>query len=128
MLMVTGANGNLGRQVVANLRSLVGPAGFVAGTRDPSTAFARELAASGVQVRRTDFDEPSTLAAAFEGIEAALIISTFAPNSVLARTGTRLRAPSVLACAGSSTQASPARARRLEPTTASRFIGRRNKH
>jgi NAD(P)H dehydrogenase (quinone) len=85
MLMVTGANGNLGGQVVANLRSLVGPAGFVAGTRDPSTAFARELAASGVQVRRTDFDEPSTLAAAFEGIEAALIISTFAPNSVRPR-------------------------------------------
>jgi NAD(P)H dehydrogenase (quinone) len=85
MLMVTGANGNLGGQVVANLRSLVGPAGFVAGTRDPSTTFARELAASGVQVRHTDFDDPSTLTAAFEGIEAALLISTFAPNSVRPR-------------------------------------------
>jgi NAD(P)H dehydrogenase (quinone) len=85
MLMVTGANGHLGGHVVANLRSLVGPSGFVAGTRDPSTAFARELAASGVEVRRTDFDDPDTLTAAFEGIEAALIISTYAPNSVRPR-------------------------------------------
>lgn len=85
MLMVTGANGNLAGHVLANLRALVGPAGFVAGTRDPTTAFARELAASGVQVRRADFDEPSTLTAAFEGVEAALIISTYAPNSVRPR-------------------------------------------
>lgn len=81
MLMVTGANGNLGGLVVANLRALVGPQGFIAGTRDPSSPFARELAASGVEVRRADFDDPTTLAQAFEGVEAALIISTYAPNS-----------------------------------------------
>ena len=85
MLMVTGANGNLGRQVIANLDALVGPSGFVAGTRDPSCAFGRELAASGVEVRRVDFDDPDTLTAAFERIEAALIISTYAPNSVRPR-------------------------------------------
>ena len=85
MLMVTGASGHLGGHVVANLRRLVGPSGFVAGTRDPSTAFARQLAASGVEVRRTDFDDPAALTAAFEGIEAALIISTYAPNSVRPR-------------------------------------------
>jgi NAD(P)H dehydrogenase (quinone) len=85
MLMVTGANGHLGGHVVENLRMLVGPSGFVAGTRDPSTAFARELAASGVEVRRADFDDPDILTAAFEGIEAALIISTYAPNSVRPR-------------------------------------------
>jgi NAD(P)H dehydrogenase (quinone) len=85
MLMVTGANGHLGGHVVAHLRTLVGPAGFVAGTRDPTTAFARELAASGVEVRRTDFDDPGSLSAAFEGVEAALIISTYAPNWVRPR-------------------------------------------
>jgi NAD(P)H dehydrogenase (quinone) len=83
--MVTGANGHLGGHVVANLRALVGPSGFVAGTRDPSTTFARELAASGVEVRRADFDDPGTLTAAFEGVEAALIISTYAPNSIRPR-------------------------------------------
>ncbi len=85
MLMVTGANGNLGRQVITNLEALVGPSGFVAGTRDPSSAFARGLTASGVEVRRADFDDPDTLTAAFEGVEAALIISTYAPNSVRPR-------------------------------------------
>lgn len=85
MLMVTGANGNLGGQVIANLRELAGPSGFVAGTRDPSSPFARELAASGVGVRRVDFDDPATLATAFEGVEAALLISTYAPNAVRPR-------------------------------------------
>jgi NAD(P)H dehydrogenase (quinone) len=90
MLMVTGANGNLGGQVVANLKALVGPKGFIAGTRDPSSPFARELAASGVEVRRADFDDPETLAQAFAGVEAALIISTYAAN--WARPGQNLNA------------------------------------
>src|SRR3954470_12937833 len=85
MLMVTGANGRLGGRVIANLRALVGPSGFVAGTRDPSSAFARELSASGIEVRRADFDDPDTLSAAFEGVEAALIISTYALNSIRPR-------------------------------------------
>ena len=88
MLMVTGANGNLGGRVIANLMEMVGPSGFVAGTRDPSSAFARELAASGVAVRRADFDDPATLPAAFEGVEAALLISTYAPNSERLRQNT----------------------------------------
>jgi NAD(P)H dehydrogenase (quinone) len=71
--------------VIANLRALVGPSGFVAGTRDPSSAFARELTASGVEVRRVDFDEPDTLAAAFQRVEAVLIISTYAPNTIRPR-------------------------------------------
>lgn len=81
MLMVTGANGNLGGLVVANLLDMVGPKGLVAGTRDPSSPRARELASRGVEVRRADFDDPASLARAFEGVEAALIISTYAPNS-----------------------------------------------
>ena len=81
MLMVTGANGNLGGGVIANLKRMVGPSGFVAGTRDPNSPFARELAASGVEIRRADFDDPKTLPAAFAGVEAALFISTYAPNS-----------------------------------------------
>ena len=85
MLMVTGANGNLGGRVIANLKALVGPSGFVAGTRDPDSVFARELTASGVGVRKADFDDPESLPAAFEGVEAALIISTYAPNSERAR-------------------------------------------
>ena len=85
MLMVTGANGNLGGLVVANLMNLVGPSGFVAGTRNTESPRARELAASGVEVRLCDFDDPTTLPAAFRDVEAALIISTYADNTVRAR-------------------------------------------
>ncbi len=85
MLMVTGANGNLGGRVVAHLQTLVGASGFVAGTRDPQSPFARSLAASGVGVRRADFDDPATLEKAFEGVETVLIISTYADNSVRPR-------------------------------------------
>lgn len=81
MLMVTGANGNLGGLVIANLLEMVGPSGFVAGSRDPESPFARELKAKGVAVRQTDFDDPQSLPAAFEGVESALIISTYAPNA-----------------------------------------------
>jgi len=85
MILVTGANGNLGGRVVANLLELVGPSGFVAGTRNPESPFARKLAESGVSVRRADFDDPTTLPSAFEGIDTALIISTYADNSVRPR-------------------------------------------
>ena len=98
MLMVTGANGNLGGGVVANLMRMVGPSGFVAGTRDPSSPRAQDLASKGVAVRRLDFDDPASLPAAFEGVEAALIISTYSPNSV--RAGQNLGAIQAAKAAG----------------------------
>ena len=82
MLFVSGANGNLGGSVIANLRTLVGPGEFAVGTRNPDSPFARELASSGVEVRKADFDAPETLAGAFEGVHKALIISTYSDNSV----------------------------------------------
>ncbi len=85
MLLVTGANGNLGGSVIANLRKLVGPGEFAVATRNPASPFAQELASSGIAVRRADFDAPETLADAFKGIDKALIISTFSDNSVRLR-------------------------------------------
>ncbi len=85
MILVTGANGNLGGRVVDHLLKLVGASGFVAGTRTPESRFTRELDQSGVSVRRADFDDPATLPQAFDGIETALIISTYADNSVRPR-------------------------------------------
>ena len=85
MILVTGANGNLGGRVVDHLLKLVGASGFVAGTRTPESRFTRELDQSGVRVRRADFDDPATLPQAFDGIETALIISTYADNSARPR-------------------------------------------
>lgn len=70
-LLVTGAAGQLGRQVVQHL--VAAKAGrIIAATRD--TEKLKDMA--GVEVRRIDFDDPDSLAAAFAGVDRALIIST----------------------------------------------------
>ncbi|WP_018637217.1 SDR family oxidoreductase [Parafrankia elaeagni] len=73
-IVVTGAGGHLGRLVVENLLARGVPAGrIVAGTRDVGALSS--LAERGVDVRRLDFDDPDSLAAAFTGAEKALIVS-----------------------------------------------------
>jgi len=72
-LLVTGANGKLGRHVV-NLLLERGGHTVIAASRDPSKL--ADLAAKGAQVRRADFDDPASLHAAFAGVDRVLIIST----------------------------------------------------
>jgi len=72
-LLVTGASGNLGKAVVAELRRL-GAKKVIAATRTPGKH--KELAALGVEEREADFDRPETLPTAFRGIERLLLIST----------------------------------------------------
>ena len=73
MIIITGATGQLGSQVVGQLLERV-PAGKVGvSVRDPERAAS--LAARGVRVRRGDFTEPDSLAGAFEGATQVLIIS-----------------------------------------------------
>jgi len=81
MLLISGANGNLARSVIANLLRLTDPDNILVTTRDPSSAHAQELAARGVTVRHGDFDAPETLGPAFAGATRALLISTYADNS-----------------------------------------------
>ncbi len=70
-ILVTGANGKLGRRVI-ELLTAAGVAGVVAGSRDPD----RFSAHKGVETRRVDFDDAALLERAFNGIDRALIIST----------------------------------------------------
>jgi NAD(P)H dehydrogenase (quinone) len=70
VLGVTGASGYVGRAVIANLKAR-GANRIVAITRDPA-----RLTDLGVETRAGDFAKPETLAAAFEGIDRLLIIST----------------------------------------------------
>ncbi|MGZ3145717.1 NmrA family NAD(P)-binding protein [Lentzea chajnantorensis] len=73
MIIVTGATGRLGRQVVEELLERV-PAGTVGvSVRDPGKA--ADLAARGVRVRAGDFTEPATLDRAFEGADQVLLVS-----------------------------------------------------
>jgi NAD(P)H dehydrogenase (quinone) len=74
MLTITGASGQLGRQVIAHLLQQVPAGRLIATTRHPERL--ADLAAIGVTVRHADFTDPSTLPVAFAGTTRLLIIST----------------------------------------------------
>jgi NAD(P)H dehydrogenase (quinone) len=74
MIVITGATGQLGRLVIDNLLKSVPAAQIVAAVRNPDKA--ADLAASGLQVRKADYDEPSTLDSAFHGATKVLLISS----------------------------------------------------
>jgi NAD(P)H dehydrogenase (quinone) len=77
-IMVTGATGGLGSTVANHLLRLA-PESLLAVSVRQSEA-ARSLSDRGVAVRQGDFDIPSTLAAAFDGAERLLIVSTRGGN------------------------------------------------
>lgn len=73
MIVVTGATGHLGRAVIEGLVARMDPGEVVASARDP--AKQPTLAASGVQVRKGNFDDPHSLDGAFAGATQVLIVS-----------------------------------------------------
>jgi NAD(P)H dehydrogenase (quinone) len=74
MIVVTGASGQLGRLVIAELLKSVAPTEIVAAVRTP--AKVADLAAKGVGVRVADYARPETLDAAFAGADKLLLISS----------------------------------------------------
>ena len=73
MLVVTGATGHLGSQVVEHLLDRVPAAEVAVSVRDVDAA--SRLAARGVRVRAGDFTDPPSLRHAFEGAERVLVVS-----------------------------------------------------
>ncbi|MBN9410280.1 MAG: SDR family oxidoreductase [Burkholderiales bacterium] len=74
-IAITGATGQLGRLVIQSLlRRGVPAADLIAAVRTP--AKAADLAALGVQVRQADYTRPDTLAAALQGVDRLLLISS----------------------------------------------------
>jgi NAD(P)H dehydrogenase (quinone) len=86
-ILVTGASGQLGTGVIEHLLSSfdMPASALVAGSRDPGKLTGIE--ARGVETRKVDFDDETSLEAAFKGIDRLLIISTDALDGA----GTRLR-------------------------------------
>lgn len=74
MIVITGATGQLGRLVIAELLKTVPATQLVAAVRSP--AKAADLAALGVTVRQADYSQPASLAAAFQGASKVLLISS----------------------------------------------------
>lgn len=81
MILVTGANGQLGRHIINHLVLRLGSsAGLAVSVRD--TAKAHDLSLRGIDVRHGDFDQPETLAKAFAGIDKLVLVSTDGPRDV----------------------------------------------
>jgi NAD(P)H dehydrogenase (quinone) len=74
MIVITGATGNLGQHVIANLLKSVPAANIIAAVRNPAKAAG--LAAKGVQVRQADYNDGASLDAAFKGATKILLISS----------------------------------------------------
>ena len=70
-IAITGATGQLGQIVIAQLKDRVEASEIVALARTPAKA-----AALGVTVREADYDRPDTLATALEGVNKLLLISS----------------------------------------------------
>lgn len=80
-IAITGASGALGRAVADLVLRVVDPREVVLTTRSPEGL--ADLADRGVDVRRADFAEPDTLAAAFAGVDRLLLVSTDAVGARL---------------------------------------------
>jgi NAD(P)H dehydrogenase (quinone) len=74
MIVITGASGQLGRLVVAELLKTVPASELVAAVRSPQKV--DDLANMGIQVRQADYSRPDTLDTAFRGADKLLLISS----------------------------------------------------
>ncbi len=73
MIAITGATGHLGRLVIAELLKTVPASGIRALVRSPDKA--KDLEKLGVDIRKSDYDQPASLNAAFTGADKVLLIS-----------------------------------------------------
>jgi NAD(P)H dehydrogenase (quinone) len=78
-VVITGATGGLGSDVITQLQRFVPASELGVSVRAPEKAAA--LAATGIRVRRGDFSEPALLDHAFEGARRVLLISTRTPGN-----------------------------------------------
>lgn len=98
MIVVTGASGQLGRQVIEHLLTRLEPDRIGASVRDP--AKLADLAQRGVRVRHGDYADATSLRHSFEGASKVLVVSANAHgDAAKALNATALRAAGN-ACAG----------------------------
>ncbi|KHS95390.1 quinone oxidoreductase [Pectobacterium brasiliense] len=74
MIAITGASGQLGRLVIAQLLEKIPASDIVALVRDVNKV--ADLSAKGVQVKAADYNQPEALASALQGVDKVLLISS----------------------------------------------------
>ncbi|EPK7359592.1 SDR family oxidoreductase [Kluyvera intermedia] len=74
MIAITGATGQLGQHVVANLLKTTAADQLIAVVRNPAKAEA--LSQQGVNVRQADYGDEAALTKALQGVDKLLIISS----------------------------------------------------
>ena len=74
MIAITGATGQLGQHVIANLLNTTAASQLVAVVRNPAKAEA--LSQKGVVVRQADYGDEAALIKALQGVDKLLIISS----------------------------------------------------
>ena len=88
-IVITGATGGLGSDVIAQLQRFAPASDLGVSVRTPERAEA--IAARGVRVRRGDFNEPASLDQALQGARRVLLISTRTPAMRRAFRSKRMR-------------------------------------
>ena len=78
MLLITGANGKLGRLIVEAVLRRASDAPLAVSVRD--AAAAADLAERGVDVRQADYHDLDSIRAAFAGVDRLLLMPTPAPD------------------------------------------------
>ena len=78
MLLITGANGKLGRLIVEEVLRRAPDAPLAVSVRAASAA--ADLAERGVDVRQADYHDLDSIRAAFTGIDRLLLMPTPAPD------------------------------------------------
>ncbi|WP_238655794.1 NAD(P)H-binding protein [Paenibacillus piscarius] len=73
-ILITGANGQLGSQIIELLRHRIPAGQIVAGVRQMEQA--AHLREQGIEIRYVDYDMPESLSAAVQGISRLLLISS----------------------------------------------------
>src|SRR4051794_33613536 len=97
MLLVTGANGKLGRLIVEDVLRRAPDAPLAVSVRD--AAAAADLAERGVDVRQADYHDLESVRAAFAGADRLLLMPTPTPDPE-ARVAEMLRVARAAAEAG----------------------------
>ncbi|MCA1552698.1 NAD(P)H-binding protein, partial [Bradyrhizobium sp. BRP19] len=73
-IAITGATGQLGRLVIAELLRIAPAAHLIGIVRNASAA--KDLAERGVELRTANYDDPDAIKAALAGADKVLLISS----------------------------------------------------